>query len=172
MPSPALSQVLGGLAGGGSQLPLAMRAAPNLPNVCEEVIADFWKSNGDEAVQHPYGSLVAFLNQHPKCGGHRAMGYKKLFDLLADAEAAGLVCLRPGTVHNNLTGEPHPEVIPGPKHLQGSPGEPPGISERDTVSPGPVQPGSALNAPEPLPAASGGRGGFFRFLIRRAVPGP
>jgi len=116
-PSPAASNrgTAGGGAGRSETAPLSTNSPKPPPNGLAEAIADYWEDTNQTPVQHPYSLLVKFLDQHPKCGGYKSLGYKKLFDLLTDAEAAGLVCLRPGKVRNNLTGQPHPEIAPGPE---------------------------------------------------------
>ena len=76
-----------------------MLSDTRFPHQLAKTINDFWQSQpGKEPVQYPYQPFVQFLNDHPTCGGYRHWGYTSLSHFLRDAQAVGLVWLRPGAV--------------------------------------------------------------------------
>jgi len=84
---------------------------PSFPPECSQAITAFWKSRpSKEPVQHPYKDLASFLDEHLQGSGLETWGYDAVGDLLQDAQAAGLVWLRPGTVRDADTGKPLPEI--------------------------------------------------------------
>jgi len=84
----------------GARVVSFLGEGPQFPPECADAIADFWGSRPHkEPVQYPYTGFALFLEQHPRCGGHRRWGYSKLGPFLRDAQAAGLLWLRPGTAN-------------------------------------------------------------------------
>mmetsp|Transcript_4807 Transcript_4807/g.13378 ORF Transcript_4807/g.13378 Transcript_4807/m.13378 type:complete len:637 (-) Transcript_4807:94-2004(-) len=89
-------------------------ASPLLPRMhprCSEAVKGFWETNPNGSpVQHPYEGFVSFLTR--RCGGYKTFGYSKLQYFLKDAQAAGLLWLRPGQVMDQVSGASFPEIAP------------------------------------------------------------